>query len=83
MFDSVNLDALWRILCLRGVPPKRIDLMSELYSGTENAVKCGGTISELLPVVTGVRQGCVLTPTLFSTCMDWILGEDVREIKLW
>jgi len=26
------------------------------------------------PVVTGVRQGCVLAPTLFSTCMDWILG---------
>ena len=26
------------------------------------------------PIVTGVRQGCVLAPTLFSTCMDWILG---------
>ena len=48
--------------------------MSELYSGTESAVKCGGTISDLFPVVTGVCQGCVLAPTLFSTCMDWILG---------
>ena len=48
--------------------------MSELHSGTESAVRCGGTISDLFPVVTGVRQGCVLTPTLFSTCMDWIQG---------
>ena len=48
--------------------------MSELYSGTESAVRCGGTISDVFPVVTGVRQGCVLAPTLFSTCMDWILG---------
>ena len=48
--------------------------MSELYSGTESAVRCGGTISDLFPVVTGVRQGCVLAPTLFSTCLDWILG---------
>jgi len=48
--------------------------MSELYSGTESAVRCGGTISDLFPVVTGVRQGCALAPTLFSTCMDWILG---------
>ena len=31
----MNKDALWRILDLRGVPPKLIDLMSELYSGTE------------------------------------------------
>ena len=73
-FYSLNWDALWRILGLRGVPPKLIDLMSELYSGTESAVRCGGTISDLFPVVTGVRQGCMLAPTLFSTCMDWILG---------
>ena len=56
------------------MPPKLIDLRSDLYSGTENAVRCGGTISDLFPVVTGVLQGCVLAPTLFSTCMEWILG---------
>ena len=67
-------DALWRILGLRGVPPKLINLMSELYSGTENAVGCGGTISDLFPVVTGICQECVLATTLFSTCLDWILG---------
>ena len=70
----MNRDDLWRILGLRGVPPKLISLMSELYSGTENAVRCGDTISDLFPVVAGVCQGCVLAPTLFSTCMDRILG---------
>ena len=55
MFDAVNLDALWRILGIRGVPPKLIDLMSALYSGTESAVRCGDAISDLFPVVTGVR----------------------------
>ena len=24
---------------------------------------------------TGVRQGCVLAPTLFNTCMDHVLGK--------
>jgi len=66
-FDSVNWDALWRILGLRVVPTKMIDLMSELYCGTESAVRCGGAISDLFLVVTGVCQGCVLAPTLFST----------------
>ena len=31
-FDSVNRDAHWRILGLRGVPLKLINLMSEQYS---------------------------------------------------
>ena len=37
-FDSVNRDGLWGILSLRGVPPKLINLISELYTGTETAV---------------------------------------------
>ena len=37
-------------------------------------MRCGDTISDLFPVATGVRQGCVLAPTLFITYMDWILG---------
>ena len=49
----MNRDALWRILGLRGVSPKLINLMSELYSGTESAVS--GTISDLFTVVTGVH----------------------------
>ena len=73
-FDSVNRDALWRILGLCGVPPKLINLMSEVYSGTESAVRCGDTNSDFWPVVAGVHLGCVLAPKLFSTCVDWILG---------
>ena len=48
--------------------------MFELYSGTESAVRCCDTISDLFPVVTEVHQRCVLAPTLFSVCVDWILG---------
>ena len=57
------------------MPPKLIDLISELYSGTESAVRCGDSIYDLFLDVTGVCQWCVLAPTLFSTCMDWIMGK--------
>ena len=32
-----------------------------------------------LLVNTGVRQGCVLAPSLFNTCMDWVLGRVVEQ----
>ena len=70
----MNRNALWRILGLRGVPIKLINLMSELYFGTESAVRCGDTISDLFPVINGVSQECVLATTPFLACMDWILG---------
>ena len=73
-FDSVNRDALWGILGLRRIPAKLVQLISALYCGTESAVRCGGSISDYFPVNTGVRQGCVLAPSLFNTCMDHVLG---------
>ena len=73
-FDSVNPDVLWRILALGGIPPpKLVSLISGLYSGTESAVMCDGTISDYFPVNNGVRQGCVFAPSLFNTCMDHVL----------
>ena len=45
-----------------------------------SAVKCGGGVSSFFHVNTGVRRGCVLAPSLFNTCMDWVLGRVVEQI---
>ena len=36
-------------------------------------------MSSFFPVNTGVRQGCVLAPSLFNTCMDWVPNRVVKE----
>ena len=68
--SSLFRDVLWRILALRGILPKLVKLISDLYSGSESVVRCDGTISDYFPVNTGVRRGCVLAPTLLNTFMD-------------
>ena len=82
-FDSVHREALLYILRLRGIPAWIIGLLSGLYYGTENAVECvqggRGGVSSFFPVHTGVRQGCVLAPSLFNTRMDWVLGRVVDQ----
>ena len=78
-FDSVHREALWELLRLRGIPARIIGLLTGLYTGTESAVKFGGGVSSFFPVNSGVRQGCVLAPSLFNTCMDWVLGRVVDQ----
>uniref|UniRef100_A0A8C3A210 Reverse transcriptase domain-containing protein n=1 Tax=Cyclopterus lumpus TaxID=8103 RepID=A0A8C3A210_CYCLU len=73
-FEDFSCTSTMLSSTLRGVPPKLLTLISNLYSGAVSAVRCGDTISDFFPVNTGVRQGCVLAPTLFNACMDWILG---------
>ena len=78
-FHPVNQDALWRILDLCGVPPKLINLISELYSGTENAVIQSPTYFQLLlEFVRGVHW----PPQSFQHLCGLDSGEDVGEIKL-
>ena len=79
-FDSVHRETLWDLLRdLCEIPARIIGLLIDLYSGTVSAVKCGGSVSSFFPVNTGVRQGCVPAPSLFNTCMDWVLGRVVEK----
>ena len=42
-------------------------------------MKYWGVVSSFFPVNTGMRQGRVLAPLLFNTCMDWVLGRVVDQ----
>ena len=64
-FDSINREALWRILAKYGCPEKFISTLRLLHDGMSARV-LGGTGGEAFEVRTGVKQGCVIAPTLFS-----------------
>ena len=36
-------------------------------------------MSSFFPLHTRVRQGCILAPSFFNTCMDWVLSRVVNE----
>ena len=78
-FDSVHRVTLWELLRLRGIPREILELIRALYTSTESAVRWDGDTSDFVPVETGVRQGCVFAPSLFSdsVCMDRLMGRIV------
>ena len=78
-FDSVHRETLWELLRLRGVPNEILRLIRALYTDTESAVRWGGDTSDSFPVSTGVRQGCVLAPSLFGVCMDRVMEGAVNR----
>ena len=62
-----------------GCPQKFINMVRLFHEGMEATVKDNGEFSEPFPVTNGVKQGCVLAPTLFSMLFSAMLTDAFRN----
>ena len=60
-------------------PSARVDLIENMYKQTECAVVINGKITDWFQVVTGVRQGCLLSPSLFNLFLEFVM-KDLRNL---
>ena len=72
-FDSVNREALWKILSKAGCPEKYIRILRLLHDSMSATVLCSGSETEPFKVETGVKQGCIIAPTLFAVFIAAII----------
>ena len=74
-FDTVSRDGLWKIMAKFGCPDKFIALVRSFHDGMQVRVQDDCESSEPILVTNGVKQGCVLAPTLFSLMFSAMLTE--------
>ena len=77
-FDTVGRTGLWQLLRKYGCPEKFTTMIEALHTGMMANVSVGGEVSETFGVTNGVKQGCVLAPTLFSIFLSAMLVEAFR-----
>ena len=65
-FDSVSRSGLFKILQRIGCSPKLLAIITSFHQDKQSAVCFYGATSNAFPVHSGVKQGCVLAPTMFG-----------------
>jgi hypothetical protein len=78
-FDSVSRQGLWRIMSKFGCPEKFIQMVQQLHDGMMARVLNDGETSAAFPITNGVKQGCVLAPTLFSMVLSATLTDAFQD----
>ena len=78
-FDTVSREGLWRIMAKYGCPRKFITIVRQLHDGMLARVQDNGETTAPFPVSNGVKQGCVLAPTLFSLMFSAMLTDAFRD----
>lgn len=71
-YDSVDRPAMWKILKKFGLPSKIIDIIESLHVGQQGRIIQNGQLSRPFNIESGLRQGCILAPTLFLLYMEAI-----------
>ena len=73
-FDCVDHNKLWKILKEMRIPDHLTCLLRNLYAGQEATVRTGhhGT-TDWFQIGKGVRQSCILSPSLFNFYAEYIM----------
>ena len=80
-FDTVSREGLWKIMGKFGCPPKFITIVRQFHDGMTAKVLDNGEPSNAFPVTNGVKQGCVLAPTLFSMTFSAMLSDAFKDCE--
>uniref|UniRef100_A0A0P4W0B7 Reverse transcriptase domain-containing protein n=1 Tax=Scylla olivacea TaxID=85551 RepID=A0A0P4W0B7_SCYOL len=83
-FDMVRHEILVERLRRLGVDTADLRVMTNLYWGQRAVVKIGYEKSDWVKIERGARQGCVLSPELFSLYLQAVMDEmaDLEGIKV-
>lgn len=72
-FDLVSRKGLFRLLEKIGCPPQLRSMVVSFHENTSSTVMYDGSCSEPFSITSGVKQGCVLAPTLFGIFFSMLL----------
>ena len=80
-FDSVDRNVIWRLMHHYGFPPKFVTIIQQMYEDATCQVIHDGKLTEPFTVQTGVRQGCLLSPSIFLMVIDWVMRQSTAGQK--
>ena len=85
-FDFVSRRGLFQLLKKIGCPPQLLSITASFHDDMKGTVSFDGASSEPFTIKSGVKQGCVLAPTLFgiffSLMLKFAFGESEEGIYL-
>ena len=73
-FDLVSRSGLFHILKKVGCPPRLLAIVESFHTDMQSTVCYNGATSEPFQISSGVKQGCVLAPTLFGIFFSTLLS---------
>ena len=80
-FDLVSRKGLFQLLQRIGCPPKLLSIIQSFHTNMQGTISYDGGTSDPFTIKSGVKQGCVLAPTLFGIFFSMLLQHAFKNSK--
>jgi hypothetical protein len=82
-FDRISWELLWHALHISGAPDKLVRIIRLLYETSEIHLRTDASEQPQAPFhpTTGVRQGCILSPSLFILTFEYVIRAAMEGIR--
>ena len=80
-FDRVWHEALWTTMHKYNISANLIAVIQNLYEKANSAVLYNGSTGNWFRTSVGVRQGCLLSPTLFNIFLERIMSDALENYE--
>lgn len=78
-FDRVWHEALWATMRMYNINANLTRVIQNLYDKATSAVYLNNSIGDWFRTTVGVRQGCLLSPTLFNIFLERIMTDALED----
>ena len=80
VYDMVSREALWELLRMYHMGGKLLNVIKSMYVNSLGNVRVKGGESQCFRINSGVRQGCIMSPWLFTVYMAAVMEEVKMEM---
>ena len=85
-YDRVQRPLLWQVLQRLGIHEVMLRAIQSLYEDSGLTIHINGRRGQTFQSVTGVKQGCPMSPTLFGLYMDglhhYLMSIDIPDVPM-
>jgi len=79
--DSVHIETLWRLLKSYGISIKLVDMVKSMYKNCRCAFIDNTRHLDWLEMLSGAKQGCVMSGFIFLMIIDWVMKRTEENSK--
>ena len=80
-FDTVKRNVLWNVLLHLGIGGNMFNTLRAMYSSVLSCVRCNPRNTDYFNCMQGLKQGCLVSPVLFSFLINELASEIVLRGK--